>query len=149
MLTYIKTTSDNIDFQYLVALLDEYLSFMDGDDHSFYEQYNKIDTLKNVIVCYNNNSPVGCGAFKVIDDETVEIKRMFVRPEFRGKNIAFNLLKELEIWASELKYKACILETGIRQIEAVALYKKASYQITENYGQYKNIENSICMKKLI
>lgn len=149
MLTYIKTTSDNIDFQYLVALLDEYLSIMDGDEHSFYAQYNKIDTLKNVVVCYNNNSPVGCGAFKAIDDETVEIKRMFVRPEFRGKNIAFQLLKELENWAHELNYKACVLETGKKQVEAVALYKKAAYEITENYGQYKNIENSICMKKLI
>ena len=81
--------------------------------------------------------------------EIGEIKRMFVRPEFRGKNIAFNLLKELEIWASELNFKVCILETGIRQIEALALYKKANYEITENYGQYKNIENSICLKKLI
>lgn len=149
MLTYIKTTSDNIDFQYLVALLDQYLSVMDGDEHSFYAQYNKIDTLKNVVVCYNNNSPVGCGAFKVIDKETVEIKRMFVHPELRGNGIAFNILKELEIWAKELNYTSCLLETGKKQIEAVALYKKASYQIIPNYGQYENVENSICMKKII
>jgi GNAT superfamily N-acetyltransferase len=58
-------------------------------------------------------------------------------------------LKELELWAAEVNYKDCILETGKKQPEAIALYKKAGYTIISNYGQYKNVENSVCMKKSI
>jgi len=149
MLTIIRTTSDNIDFQFLVALLDQYLAIIDGDEHEFYAQYNKTATLKTVVVAYYNNSPVGCGAFKEFDEETAEIKRMFVLPEMRGKGIATDILKELEIWAKELKYKTCILETGKKQTDAIALYQKTGYDIIPNYGQYKHIENSVCMKKLL
>ena len=71
------------------------------------------------------------------------------RPEYRGLGIGLNILKELELWASELNYSECILETGKNQPEAIRLYQKAGYAIIKNYGQYENIENSICMTKAI
>ena len=74
---------------------------------------------------------------------------MYTQPEMRGTGIASEILKALEIWASELNYKACVLETGIRQKEAVSFYKKCNYQIINNYGQYANMENSLCFKKII
>jgi len=55
----------------------------------------------------------------------------------------------LESWASELNFKYCVLETGKRQPEAIALYKKNGYQIIPNYGQYHGIENSICFQKTV
>jgi GNAT superfamily N-acetyltransferase len=147
MLMIIRTNSENVDFQELVKLLDQDLAIRDGADHSFYAQFNKIDAIKNVVVAFQNEFPVGCGAFKKFEDETVEIKRMFVRPEYRGKGIAKIILTELENWAAELGFKLAVLETGKKQPEAIRLYEKSGYVVIQNYGQYEGIENSVCMKK--
>ncbi len=149
MISLKRKTSDDLDFQNLVALLDQELKIRDGKDHSFYAQYNTIDKIRNVVVYYQENNPVGCGAFKEFDENTAEIKRMFVLPDFRGQGIAFAILKELEFWASEIKYSICVLETGKKQPEAIGLYQKAGYAKIPNYGQYENVENSVCMKKRI
>ncbi|MDT0641257.1 GNAT family N-acetyltransferase [Zunongwangia sp. F363] len=77
----------------------------------------------------------------------MEIKRMFTLSLFRGRGFAGKVLKELETWAAELNYSKCILETGVRQPEAIALYKKSGYRIIPNYGQYAGIENSVCFQK--
>ncbi|MCB4798966.1 GNAT family N-acetyltransferase [Neotamlana laminarinivorans] len=147
MLKIVRTHSGNPDFMALVKQLDHYLKIVDGDEHDFYNQYNTIDVLKHCIVAFLNDQPVGCGAFKQFDDNLVEIKRMFTSPEARGKNIASRILNDLEKWAEELHYKASILETGKRQIEAVGFYKKNNYKIIPNFGPYKNIVNSVCFKK--
>jgi putative acetyltransferase len=149
VITYKRTNSDNTDFQNLVALLDEDLCIRDGKDHFFYAQFNNIAGIRNVVVCYSDNKPIGCGAFREYDKKKVEIKRMFVRSECRGQGIALNILKDLELWAIELNYTECILETGKNQPEAIRLYQKAGYSKIKNYGQYENIENSVCMLKVI
>ena len=149
MTTILRASSDNPDFQVLVALLDEDLRARDGDDHSFYSQFNKVENIRNVIVCYIDNEPIGCGALKEYDEKKVEIKRMFVRPGHRGNGIGLAILKELESWASELNYPECILETGKRQPEAIRLYQKAGYKMIKNYGPYENDANSVCMTKSI
>jgi putative acetyltransferase len=149
MISFRRTNSHDQHFKDLVALLDNELSGIDGSDHSFYSQYNKIDMIRHAIVCYENDIPVGCGAFKHFEDDTVEIKRMFVAPHSRGKGIGRLILHELETWAAELNYKHCILETGRRQPDAIRLYEKAGYQTIGNYGQYKNVDNSVCMQKAI
>jgi len=147
MITLKRTDSSNIDFIKLVQHLDTYLKVKDGDDHSFYNQFNNIDKLKYVIIAYQNNIPFGCGAIKKFNPETMEIKRMFVSPKGRGKGSGTKILLALESWAKELKYTKCVLETGIVLPKAVALYKKNEYQIIQNYGQYKGIKNSICFEK--
>ncbi|NMH86475.1 GNAT family N-acetyltransferase [Flavivirga algicola] len=149
MIKLIRTNSDNNDFVKLVNLLNDYLKIIDGDDHEFYNQYNGIDTLKNVIVSYIDDKPVGCGAFKKYTENEVEIKRMFTLPETRGQGVASKILKELEDWSKELNFEACVLETGKRQIEAVQFYKKNNYTIIPNYGQYEGISNSLCLKKML
>ena len=145
----LRTTSENPDYQKLVVLLDATLKILDGDDHEFYDQFNKSDAINNVVVFYENNQPLGCGAFKLYESKAVEIKRMFVLPEQRGKGIANKILNELENWAKELGYADCILETGNKQIEAIGLYQKSGYAIIQNYGQYQGVENSVCMQKSI
>ena len=147
MLKIVRTNSDNPDFIQLVKKLDAYLKITDGDEHEFYNQFNSIKNLKYVVVAYLNEKPAGCGAFKKFKDSCVEIKRMFTTSEFRNKNIATNILKELEAWAAELGYSSCILETGIRQVEAVPFYKKNGYASIARYGQYSNRDNSLCFEK--
>ena len=142
-----RTTSDDADFQNLVKELDKDLSIRDGDEHAFYAQFNKVDAIKNVLVAYQNDQAVGCGAIKKMDEQTMEVKRMYVPPHLRGNGIASQILKELETWSQELGYKKCVLETGKKQPEAIALYHKNHYQIIPNYGQYQGIENSVCFQK--
>lgn len=148
MITLKRTSSDDLDFRDLVALLDHDLQGRDGEIHSFYAQFNKIDNIKEVVVVFIDDKAVGCGAFKTYDKTAAEIKRMFVKSNYRRRGIAQHILKELETWASELGYTACILETGKKQPEAIRLYQKTGYEIIPNYGQYKDIENSVCMRKL-
>jgi putative acetyltransferase len=144
-----RTDSGNDNFILLVQFLDAYLAEKDGIDHSFYDQFNKIDKIKQVIVAFENGKPVGCGAFKEYNPDTVEIKRMYTLPDSRGKGIATKILNALEIWATELSYTKCILETGKKQPEAIELYKKNGYRIIPNYGQYAGIENSLCFQKQV
>lgn len=147
MIKVIRTNSENNDFINLVKMLDAYLKVTDGNEHEFYNQFNNIDVLKFVVVIYVNEKAVGCGAIKQFDDVTMEVKRMFVTEDERGKGIAQKVLQELEIWAKEMGYKRCVLETGKRQKEAVAFYHKSNYKVTPNYGQYVEMENSICFEK--
>ena len=148
-LTLIRTNSDNADFRELVALLDKDLAVRDGDEHAFYAQFNKVDTIKEVVVAYQNETPVGCGAIKPFSTSTAEVKRMFVHPENRKQGIAAKILAELENWAAALGFITCVLETGKKQPEAIALYQKVGYEITPNYGQYIGVDNSVCMSKAI
>ncbi|MEO6686566.1 MAG: GNAT family N-acetyltransferase, partial [Dyadobacter sp.] len=89
----------------------------------------------------------GCGCFKIFNDKTVEIKRMFIKENQRGKGIASSLLAELEKWAKELGYEEAVLETGKGQPNAIKLYQKYGYKIIENYNQYDDLEISVCLKK--
>jgi len=147
MITCIRTNSENADFNKLVAELDKELAVIDGKDHSFYSQYNKIDAIKHVIVAYKEGIPVGCGAIKEYKPGTAEVKRMYVPKDRRSGGIASQVLTELETLARELNYTRCILETGKRQPDAVRLYTKNGYQIIPNYGQYAGVENSVCFGK--
>ena len=149
MIKIIRTDSDNRDFIELVKHLDADLAKRDGTDHLFYSQFNKVDKIKHVVLAYEEDKPIGCGAIKAFTLNIMEIKRMYTVPRHRGKAIATMILTELEKWAGELSYDKCILETGKRQPEAIALYSKNGYIPIPNYGQYEAIENSICFEKKI
>ena len=142
-----RTNSNDLDYQKLVVELDKDLAIRDGEEHAFFAQYNKSDTIKHIVVAYENKVAVGCGAIKEYEKDIVEIKRMFVPLEKRGKGIASVILIELEKWAKELKYKKCILETGKKMPEAIQLYKKSNYNLIKNYGQYSRVESSVCFEK--
>ena len=147
MINLVRTDAGNPDFISLVRLLNADLAIRDGEDHGFYMQYNKLDSIKHVLVGYDNHNPVGCGAIKEYAPGIMEVKRMFTHPDHRSKGIASKILSELESWARELGYEKCILETGIKQPEAIHVYKRSGYSITENYGQYAGVLNSLCFEK--
>ncbi|MDP2688013.1 MAG: GNAT family N-acetyltransferase [Aequorivita sp.] len=150
MISLHRTNPTNENFKLLVKQLDTDLAIRDGDDHPFYDQFNKIDSIKYVVVAFDEQKrAVGCGAIKQFETGTMEVKRMFVPLEERGKGIAKEILLELETWARELGNKKCILETGIKQPEAISLYKKNGYRFMDNYGQYAGVENSVCFEKIL
>ncbi|MFZ4544833.1 MAG: GNAT family N-acetyltransferase [Saprospiraceae bacterium] len=149
MITLNRTNSDHKDFQALVFELDKDLAKKNGETNDFFAQFNKIDLIKYVIVAIIDNIPVGCGAMKEYNHTTIEIKRMYVPIEMRGKGVAVAILSELENWARELDYEKCVLETGDKMPEAIGLYKKSGYNIIPNYGQYEKIESSICFEKIL
>ncbi len=145
----VRTNSADVNFRKLVKALDEELSIRDGADHAFYAAYNKIDFIHHVVVAFNENIPVGCGAIKHFSPGLMEIKRMFVDPEFRSRGIARTILNELENWARQLSCEKCVLETGHKQPEAIALYQKCGYTVIPNYGQYAGVSGSICFEKIL
>jgi GNAT superfamily N-acetyltransferase len=145
----IRVNEDDKDFLSLVKLLDAELAVRDGEEHGFYAQFNKPVGLGGVVVARLGSEAVGCGAFKKYGDGVAEIKRMFVRPDARGKRIAAGVLNELEFWAAETGFRECILETGWKQPEAIALYRREGYEVIPNYGQYADMENSVCMRKVL
>jgi len=147
MLTIKRTSSEDKDFHELVRLLDKDLLDRYGALQDYYSRFNSIMDLPTVVIAYHEGQPVGCGCFKQFDDGSVEVKRMYVSPDQRGKGIGAALLAELEKWAAELKIASVVLETGNNQPEAVHLYQKMGYTVIPNYGQYSGMATSICMKK--
>lgn len=149
MIEIVRTDENDADFLQLVAELDVELRVRDGEDHAFYAQYNKPIGLIGAVLALEDKVAVGCGAFKKHKDDEAEIKRMFVRAESRGRRIAAEILGELEKWALESGFAACVLETGMKQPEAIALYKRSGYEPIANYGQYAGVYNSVCLRKEI
>lgn len=147
MRRFVRTDSRNPDFIKLNGLLDAELAIRDGEEHAFYAQYNTVEDIHHIVLAYEDNEPVGCGAIKGFEPGTMEIKRMFVPAVFRKKGIASEILIELERWAAELETTSCILETGKKQPEAISLYEKHGYKVIPNYGQYEGMDNSVCFEK--
>lgn len=148
-MTIKRTDSSNKDFQNLIQLLDADLAIRNGEDHSFYDQFNKIDAIKNCIVIHVDEIPAACGAFKKFNKETVEIKRMYTNPDFRKRGLATAIVKELEIWAKELNYTKAVLESSLEQNEALSVYEKSGYTRIPNYGQYIGMDKSVCYEKVL
>ncbi|MBK7394161.1 MAG: GNAT family N-acetyltransferase [Chloracidobacterium sp.] len=149
MLELIRTNADNAEFRELVVMLDAELKMRDGEDHYFFAQFNKLAGILGVVIAYEGETAVGCGGFKEMSANEAEVKRMFVRAEYRGQRIAARVLGELEAWAGESGYNACVLETGFKQPEAIALYQREGYEVIPNYGQYADVTNSVCMRKAL
>jgi GNAT superfamily N-acetyltransferase len=149
MIKIFRTDTSDPDFRDLVKQLDSDLEIRDGKDHDFYSQFNSLDKIRHVVLAYDDDKPAGCGAIKKYSADTMEVKRMFVLHDHRRKGIAVTVLTELEQWAAELSYTKCILETGKKQPEAIALYRKKGYQQIPNYGQYIGVENSVCFEKTL
>lgn len=149
MTALLRTNSSNTQFIQLVQLLDADLAERDGDDTAFYSRFNSLHAIRHVVLALQNDEAIACGAMKEIEPGTMEIKRMYTLPAYRGRGIASMILSELEKWATELNYQKCCLETGKRQPEAIHLYEKNGYNYIPNYGQYEGIDNSVCFEKAL
>ena len=136
-------------FILLCRKLDECLNDMVGGEkqRSQYVQYNKLDDIHDVVILIDNDTSIGCGSFKQYDNETVEIKRVYVCDEYRGRKYGRIILEKLESIARHQGFKRIVLETGKQFNNAIHLYRNLDYQVINNYGQYAEMKDSICMEK--
>ena len=149
MLILQKTTKNDPHFLQLVKELDSNLKVTDGEDHEFYNQYNGLDNIRHILVGYLDGNPVCCGAFKALEPTVAEIKRMYTRPETRGRGLAKQVIKTLEAWALSQGIRQLILETGVNQHAAIALYTQCGYKRISNYGPYTGVDGSLCFGKVL
>ena len=143
----VNTNSAQTDFLRLIRQLDDDLTSRNGAMQKQYDGYNALDHINDVVLVYKDCIAVACGAFKEFSADTVEIKRMFVANGYRRQGFARKVLSVLESTAGERGYKYAVLETGVKQVEAINLYRSLGYVQVENYGPYAGNANSICMKK--
>ena len=145
----IYTNGENPDFIELCHDLDDFLNELVGGEknRAEYIPYNKLDDIHDVIVAYDEDIPVGSAGFKKYDNECAEVKRVFIKREYRGKGISKKLMELLEERARNKGYKYLILESGEPLVAAMSLYRKIGYKVIPNYGQYKDMPDSVCMKK--
>lgn len=146
-LQFVKTDGKNEDFIRLCECLDENLEELAGAkiERKKYAKYNQLDSIHDVIVVYRDGQPIGGGAYKFYDDETAELKRIFVDKSYRGIGVGKELLRRLEADARIAGYRYAILETGELLTESTALYKRMGYRQIPNYGQYIDMPESLCM----
>jgi len=142
----IRTNAENQTFKKLVQLLNSELAERDGASHPL-SQFNTIDDLKYVVLAYENHKPIACGAIAEYELNTMEIKRMYVSPEVRGRRIGTHILSELENWAKELGSSKCLLFMGINQPEAKKLYERNGYKQIRKYGKLLEIADCLCFAK--
>ncbi|MGH1385812.1 GNAT family N-acetyltransferase [Kordia sp.] len=142
-----RTNSTDKDFIELVKELDAFLTIKNGESDAFFSQFNGLEQLQYVIVIYSEEKPIGCGALKQYNEDTVEIKRMYISRPHQGKSLGIHILNALEAWASKLGNARCILETGTMLPEAIRFYEKNNYQRIPNYDQYVGVAESVCFEK--
>jgi GNAT superfamily N-acetyltransferase len=100
------------------------------------------------LVVHLGGVPVGCGAVRLLDPETAELKRMYVSPAARGRGVGRKLVSALEAEARALGVRQVVLETGIRQVAALALYRSTGFRPIPLYGEYcLSPDTSICLGK--
>lgn len=145
----LKTNSKSPDFIELIQLLDKDLDERYGELQKQYDKHNKVDYINDVIVIYKNKVPAACGAFKEYNKNSAEIKRIFVKKENRQQGLAKLIVSKLEELVKDKGYKYALLETGIKQHEAISLYKNMGYEVVANYEPYVGNTNSVCMKKTL
>ena len=148
---FIYTNGENKDFAFLCQRLDESLNELSGGEENRceYIELNSIANIHDVIIVYGSDVPIACGSFKKYDDESVEMKRVFVEKAHRGQGIAKAIMDRLEQAAKSKGYKNAVLETGRHMNIAVGMYKSIGYEIIDNYGPYKGMEKSICLGKAL
>lgn len=148
---FVHTDGGNPAFISLCHALDDFLNQLVGgaENRAEYVPYNALDDIHDAIVIYNGDCPIGCAGFKKYDDTCAEVKRVFIRQDYRGLGISHRLMTLLEAAAKEQGYRYFILESGEPLIAAMALYRKIGYEVIPNYGPYRDMPESICMKKIL
>jgi putative acetyltransferase len=90
---------------------------------------------------------VGCGGVRLIDATTAEVKRMYVEPTHRGTGLGRALLSALEAAARQMGVRRLVLETGVHQHPAIAVYRRAGFTQVDCWGEYSTSPSSVCFEK--
>lgn len=141
--------AESADFLALVQQLDEYYFEVVGEVHRRYAKYNDPHLLDAHMVAYQDGKAAGCGAWKKKNDQTAEIKRIFVSKDFRRQGVVSALIGALEQDAAAHGYTRAILETARTTDDSAALYHKLGYQEIAYYGSPAGAENCRCFEKAL
>ena len=118
-----------------------------GDELSKYDSYNEFKNPHVVILALDNDTAVACASYRVLDNDSVEFKRVFVKKEYRKRGIAYNLIVQLEKSVIERNFRYSYIVTGKNNHAAIGLYKKLNYELIDNFGQFGDDDRVVCMRK--
>jgi len=151
-LVIVPAAFDSPDAQRLIAALDEHLASRYRDEERFGPNLKPAQLaagLGTFVIARADGRVVGCGAIRKLDEITAEVKRMYVDPEVRGRGVGMRILETLEAAGLEMGVRRLVLETGIYQAEAIALYRKAGFRPVACWGEYAGVLTSVCFEKSI
>jgi putative acetyltransferase len=143
---------DSAEARHLIAALDAHLSSRYPPEQRFGPNLKPEQLaagLGTFVVARVDGRAVGCGAVRLLNESTVEVKRMYVAPEVRGRGVAKEILAHLEGAGRDLGARRSVLETGIHQDEAIGLYRRAGYSQVDCWGEYAASPTSVCYEKKI
>jgi len=143
---------DSADARRLVAALDAHLASRYSSEQRFGPNLRPEHLepgLGTFVIARADGVAVGCGAVRRLDETTCEVKRMYVEPELRGRGVGKTILENLDTAARALGAKRLVLETGIYQGKAIALYRAAGFSQIDCFGEYAHSATSVCFEKQI
>ncbi len=147
-ITIVEERPDTIDAAQLITELETHLAplYAVESRHDF-----SIDKLLHEGVVFFvtrfDGTAAGCGGIKLYGSEYVEVKRMYVRPEFRGHGLGKQMLNHLAAYTTRHGINVLRLETGIHQTEAIGLYERFGFQRIPPFGDYFDDPVSLCYEK--
>ncbi len=119
---------------------DDFMIDFLGEDKVYYTRYNENENIEKVWVVFSDNLPVGCIAYRKKEEGTGEVKRLYIKKEYRGKGISKELLKTLECYAKEQGCHTLFLDTRVTLEPAVSLYRSHGFSIVYQQGLYIQME---------
>jgi putative acetyltransferase len=149
-LTVAPEPFDSVDSRRLIAALDAELGALYPPEQRFGPNF-KADQIEGgrgtFLIARHGGRAVACGAIRLLDETTAEVKRMYSEPPLRGTGVGRAVLESLEAVASDLGVRRLVLETGVHQHAAIALYTRAGFTQVDCWGEYAASPTSVCYEK--
>lgn len=143
-----RVATDHSDLLNLITELNDFFNEEWGQEIAqSYQNQHDLTKMAYAVVAYDKEKAVGCGCWKLLDKQTPEIKRMYVKQTSRGSGAAGEIIQALETDMVKKGYQKAVLETGKDMSGAIRFYEKQGYQIIPNYGEFVGDELCVCMKK--
>ena len=122
---------------------DDYMIEFLGDDKWCYTRYSENENIENVWVAYSDDIPIGCIAYRKKSDGVGEVKRLFIRSEYRGRGISKKLLDTVECYVKKHGCHTLFLDTRITLEPAVSIYRSFGFSLVFQQGQYIQMEKRL------
>ena len=148
-LEFRQTDGTNKAFHKFYLLTEDYYNRIVGgaENRKSFIPYNISTSIQDVLIAYIDDVPVACSGLKKYSESDIEIKRVWVEPEYRGYHIATDMMKIIEAKAKQQGFQKIILQTREIMKDAVKLYEKLGYNRINNYPPYNKLDGAICFAK--
>ena len=148
-LTYRWTNGHDPDFRAFYLKTEEYYNRIAGgaDRRRGFMPYNISESVTDALIALDGEKAVGCAGLKPYSDSDIEVKRVWVEPEYRGRHVAREMMTLLEAEAAKKGYRRAILQTRPVMGDAVGLYLSLGYRLIDNYPPYDKLEGAVCYAK--